>query len=63
MLGPFTKATGQSKFLFVAMDYFIKWLQVKAMASITERKVWKFTRTNIITRFRVPRAMTFDNGC
>jgi len=63
ILGPFPKATRQRKFIFVAVDYFTKWVEAWAVASITKREVCKFTWTNIITRFGVPRAMAFDNGC
>jgi len=37
ILGPLPKATGQCKFIFVAVDYFTKWVEVEVMASITER--------------------------
>jgi len=50
ILCPFLKLTGQCKFLLVAVDYF------------TKKEVRKFIWKNIITRFRVPRAMVFDNG-
>nr|GFC15524.1 reverse transcriptase domain-containing protein [Tanacetum cinerariifolium] len=33
--GPFPKAPGKVKFLIVAMDYFTKWIEVKAVATIT----------------------------
>jgi len=59
-LGPFLKAIGQCKFLFIAVDYFTKWVKVEAAASIAEREVCKFVCKNIITRLRVPRAMVFE---
>ena len=61
-MGPFPKAIGQHKFLFVEVDYFTKWVEAEAIASITEREVLRFIWKNIITRFGVPRAMIFDNG-
>ncbi|GKB91087.1 reverse transcriptase domain-containing protein [Tanacetum coccineum] len=33
--GPFPEGPGKVKFLIVAMDYFTKWIEVKAMATIT----------------------------
>ncbi|GJW19900.1 reverse transcriptase domain-containing protein [Tanacetum coccineum] len=33
--GPFPEGPGNVKFLIVAMDYFIKWIEAKAMAKIT----------------------------
>jgi len=62
ILGAFPKVIGQCKFLLVAVDYFTKWVEGEAVASITENEVRKFMWKNIITRFRVPKAMIFDNG-
>ena len=42
ILGPFPKATGQHKFLLVAVDYFTMWVKAEAVASITKREVRKF---------------------
>ena len=42
ILGPFPKATLQWKFLFVVVDYFIKWVEVKPMANITESQAESF---------------------
>ena len=53
IVGPFPKATKQHKFLFIAVDYFSKWVEVKVVASITERDVRKFIWKNIIIRFGV----------
>nr|GEX60261.1 reverse transcriptase domain-containing protein [Tanacetum cinerariifolium] len=33
--GPFPKGPGKVKFLIVAMDYFTKWIEAKAVATIT----------------------------
>jgi len=57
--GSFPKATGQRKSLFVAMDYFTKWVEVEAVASITTAEVRKFIWKKIITHFGVPWAMIF----
>jgi len=62
ILGPFPKATWQHKYLFVAADYFIKWIKAEAIASITDVEVRKFSWKNIITRFGIPRTMIFHNG-
>jgi len=62
ILGPFPKATGQHKFLLVTVDYFTKWVEAEAVASITEREVRKFIWKTIIIRFGVPKAMIFDNS-
>jgi len=62
ILGPFPKATGQRKFLLVDVDYFTKWVEAEAVASITENEVRKFIWKNIVTRFGVPQTMIFGNG-
>jgi len=62
ILGPFLKATGQYKFIFVVVDYFIWWVKAKVVASITEREVHKSIWKNIIIGFEIPRVMVFDNG-
>ena len=49
ILGPFPKATGRCEYLFMAMDYFTKWIDAEAVASITTVEVRKFIRRNIIT--------------
>jgi len=46
----------------VAVDYFTKWVEAEAVASITENEVRKFIWKNIVTRFRVLKTMIFDNG-
>jgi len=62
ILGPFPKATGQRKFLLVAIDYLTKWVEAETVASITENEVRKFIWKNIVTCFRVPQTMIFNNG-
>ncbi|GKE96535.1 reverse transcriptase domain-containing protein, partial [Tanacetum coccineum] len=39
--GPFPKGPGKVKFLIVAMDYFTKWIEAKAVATITGNRVKK----------------------
>nr|GFA59379.1 reverse transcriptase domain-containing protein [Tanacetum cinerariifolium] len=34
--GPFPEGSGKVKFLIVAMDYFMKWIEAKAVATITD---------------------------
>ena len=62
LLGPFKLAVRGKKFLIVAIDYFKKWAESESLATITSRKVEKFIWQNIITRFRLPRVLTVDNG-
>ncbi|GJU31308.1 reverse transcriptase domain-containing protein [Tanacetum coccineum] len=60
--GPFPEGPGKVKFLIVAMDYFMKWIEAKAMATITGNQVKKFMWDNIVCRFDLPREIVSDNG-
>ncbi|RVW71300.1 hypothetical protein CK203_060119 [Vitis vinifera] len=59
---PLPIAAAQKDFLPVAIDYFNKWVEAKAYASIKDKDVSKFIRKNIICRFGVPRVIVTDNG-
>jgi len=39
ILGPFSPGNGQVKFLIVAVDYFIKWIEAKPLTTITAQQV------------------------
>ena len=62
ILGPFPMATGQRKFLIVAIDYFTKWIEAKPLAKITTKQVAQFFWENIICRYGIPRVLVTDNG-
>nr|GEW37742.1 reverse transcriptase domain-containing protein [Tanacetum cinerariifolium] len=49
------------KFLIVAMDYFTKWIEAKAMAIITGGQVKKFVWDNIVCHFGIPGEIVSDN--
>ena len=61
ILGPFPQARHQYKFLIVAVDYFTKWIEAEAVATITASRVKSFYWKNIICRFGVPYAIVSDN--
>ncbi|KAK2996935.1 hypothetical protein RJ639_026503 [Escallonia herrerae] len=61
LLGPFPMASGQRRFVIVAIDYFTKWTEAESLATITSAKCEDFFRKNIICRFGVPRALVVDN--
>ena len=50
------------RFLLVAIDYFTKWVEVEALAMITEVKVQNFVWKNIVCRFGIPRTIISENG-
>ena len=62
ILGPFPIASGQRKFLLVAVDYFTKWVEAEPLATITDKKIWDFVWKTIICRFGIPRVIVTDNG-
>ena len=45
----------------VVVDYFTKWVEAKALASITPMKIKEFVYRNIVCRYRVPHTIIIDN--
>ncbi|XP_034684129.1 uncharacterized protein LOC117913290 [Vitis riparia] len=62
IMGPFPTAPAQKKFLLVATDYFSKWVEAEAYASIKDKDVKRFVWKNIVCRFGIPQAIVTDNG-
>ena len=62
ILGPFSLAIRQMKYLIVVIEYFTKWIEVELVAQITAHKVQNFVCKNIVCRFSVPRRLVSDNG-
>ena len=42
IVGPFPKGKGQTKFVVVAIDYFTKWAEAEALATISTLKIQSF---------------------
>jgi transposase InsO family protein len=61
LVGPFKKAKGGFTHIFIAMDKFTKWVEVKPVASITAAKAMEFIR-EIMYRFSVPSNIITNNG-
>ncbi|RVW32623.1 Pol polyprotein [Vitis vinifera] len=61
IVGPLPTAPAQKKFLLVATDYFSKWVEAEAYASIKDKDVTKFCG-KIICRFGIPQTIIADNG-
>ena len=51
-MGPFPIVIRQLKFLVVNIDYFTKWVEFKALATITKKNVRTFVWRNIICKRR-----------
>ena len=62
IVGPLPRGKGQVKFLLVAIEYFIKWVETKALSTITEVKIQSFVWKNIICKFGIPRTIISDSG-
>ena len=60
-MGPFSTAIKQLKFLVVGIDYFTKWVEAEALATITEKNVCNFIWKNIIYRFGIPIVLVSNN--
>jgi hypothetical protein len=54
-------AQGNLKFTFVAVEYFTKWIEARAVSTITSKTAQKFFWQNIVCRFGVPSELTVDN--
>ena len=61
-MGPFPTVIRQLKFLVVDIDYFTKWVEAKALATITEKNIRSFVWKNIVCRYGIPRMLVSDNG-
>lgn len=63
ILGPFSQATVQHKFLLVEIDYSTKWVEAESLARITKARVKGFVWKSIIYQYGIPKVIITDNGC
>jgi hypothetical protein len=61
ILGPFSRAVGGYRFLFIAIDKFTKWPEATPVVNITQGAIVAFLML-IICRFGVPSHIITDNG-
>jgi hypothetical protein len=61
LVGPFKRAKGGLTHIFVAVDKFIKWIEVKPATSITMAKAVEFIK-KIMYMFGIPNNIITDNG-
>ena len=61
-MGSFPTTIRQLKFLVVSIDYFTKWVEAKALATITEKNVRSFVWRNINCRYGIPKVLVSENG-
>ena len=63
LIGPLPKGRGAATtHTIVAIDYFTKWIEVKALSRITEKKTTDFVWRNLVCRYGIPYALVTDNG-
>ena len=62
-MGPLPQGKRQMRFLLIAINYFTKWVEAEALATITEAKVQNFVWKNIVCKFGIPRTIISDNDC
>ena len=48
--------------MVVGIDYFTKWVEAEALATITEKNIRSFVWRSIVCRFGIPRVLVSDNG-
>ena len=48
--------------MIVAIDHFIKWVEVEAVPTITEARIQHFFWKEVICRFDIPHTLITDNG-
>ncbi|XP_077219701.1 uncharacterized protein LOC143853887 [Tasmannia lanceolata] len=62
LLGPFPNSIKGHRMMYVAIDYFTKWVEAKAVKKITSGETKNFFYHDIICRFGIPRTLVTDNG-
>lgn len=49
-------------YILVAIEYFSKWIEAKALASTTKFQVIKFIKSIIVARYGISSVLISDNG-
>ena len=62
IVGVLPQALRNKKFLLVAIDYFMTWVEAKPLAQIKEMDVIKFIYRNILSSFSLHKAFVSENG-
>ena len=61
ILGPFPRAPGGYRYLYVAVDKFTKWIEAKPINKLNGPTAVTFI-TDITSRYNIPRSIITDNG-
>ncbi|XP_070004671.1 uncharacterized protein [Nicotiana sylvestris] len=54
--------SNRRRFILVAIDYFIKWVEAASYKGVTNKVIANFVRDRIVCRFRVPESIVTDNA-
>ena len=60
-MGPFPVSFSYV-YILLAIDYALKWVQAKATRTNDSKVVTKFIKSNIFSKFGIPRALISDRG-
>ncbi|KAL0418887.1 UNVERIFIED_CONTAM: Transposon Ty3-I Gag-Pol polyprotein [Sesamum radiatum] len=60
-MGPFPSSFGKS-YIILGVDYVSKWVEAKATHTDDTKTVINFVKTNIFSRYGMPRAIISDRG-
>ena len=61
IVGPFSKAVGNKRWLLVGKDYFTKWVETEPLANIRDMDAKRIVWKNIVTRFGILCTLILDN--
>lgn len=62
IVGPCPPGKEALKFTVVAVDYFTKWAEAEALATITIGNIKSFLWKSVVYRYEIPHAFVIDNG-
>ncbi|XP_028078737.1 uncharacterized protein LOC114280559 [Camellia sinensis] len=62
IVGLLARGTRNRRFFIAATNYFTKWVEVEALASIKEADTKRFVLKNVVVRFVIPLVLIADNG-
>jgi hypothetical protein len=62
IVGPLLETNSGNKYIFVAIDHYSKWVEVKAIINHGAKTIARYLEDEIICRFGVPKHVLTDNG-
>jgi len=59
---PLPETMSRNKYIFIVIDHYSKWCEVKVMANHGVKIATKFLEHDVICRYGVPKFVLIDNG-